>query len=835
MARRRRVNPSRSRVLTAAAQRIDVESKEEAQLQRKVRQNWQLQAWTYRDSIPELRFAVEYIAHCAARMRVFVAVLPTVGETGTPVDIHDPEMQVPQDVITACDNALRDLGNGRLELAKMMKNLSTQWSVAGEGFLLGVTDPVTQVVNYSIRSISEIVVNDDKVELREGPMTNQGIMGLVPLPADSMVTRLWSPHPQYRLLADSPLRALLNTCEDIMIMRRMIRAIGRNRLAGRGLLLMPSESGLPIFNDDNDSLGGDSWYDEFTTAMITPIRNEGDASAAVPMVTEMPGNAIEQVRWIEFSSAFDENAAKIRDELLETLATGLDLPKEVITGMADLNHWTAWTVDANTFRNHIEPHVLELTDALTCGYLRNYLATSGLDPDVLGEWLDRVLFWHDPTELVTSPDMSTSAFAAHAQLVISDDALRRYAGFSEADAPSPEEIEIRMVRNTRNWPVNALMAFMHALDPTITIPPVTTPNTIPGIQGTDTTHSGGVVVPLPPVAPSEPTPPDVPSSSSEVPNVAAPAQPGPPPTPAGVGSITNPVTASGATSNRFAWQMMMIDRELRTAIQVAANDEMRRQLEKLGNKLRRKVARNTTQRNRIALTHNEHVAMMLGPDIVRASGYLTAAGHLQTDWSDLESKFVRMVTAAQARGLKLAAAFAGLSAEALALARKANAADVTKGWEALKSSMDQVADQLTVNPDPNVDVEAAIASMNPDSLVSTSIVRQALSIAGGMMGGTLAPDATPTGPPTGVVTGPTMADMLSSAGIVTSGYEWVHGPSERVFEPHEDLDGQEFESFTSDVLRNDGDWPPVEYFYPGDHDGCLCDAMPQWAIPSEEE
>ena len=42
----------RVRVLTAAAQKIDLDSKEDAQRQRMLRQNWQLQAWTYYDSIP---------------------------------------------------------------------------------------------------------------------------------------------------------------------------------------------------------------------------------------------------------------------------------------------------------------------------------------------------------------------------------------------------------------------------------------------------------------------------------------------------------------------------------------------------------------------------------------------------------------------------------------------------------------------------------------------------------------------------------------------------------------------------------------------------------------
>ena len=40
-----------------------------------------------------------------------------------------------------------------------------------------------------------------------------------------------------------------------------------------------------------------------------------------------------------------------------------------------------------------------------------------------------------------------------------------------------------------------------------------------------------------------------------------------------------------------------------------------------------------------------------------------------------------------------------------------------------------------------------------------------------------------------------------------------------------------FQSFSDDALANPGTFPNKPYFYPGDHDGCLCDAMPLWVGP----
>ena len=222
----------RSRVLTAAAQNIDLTSREDAQRQRLLRQNWQLMAWTFYDSVPEVGFGMDFRAHSAARMRLFVAALLEDGETDDPVAIDNPDLGAPELVIEACQNALRDLGNGKVALSNIMESLSINVSVAGEAFLLGQEDPLTGIVTWTIRSIEEIVIYDDKVMLREGPMTNQGFLGLIPLdPEFTYVRRMWKPHPRFRLLAQSEMRRLANTCEDLLILRRIIRATGRQPTA----------------------------------------------------------------------------------------------------------------------------------------------------------------------------------------------------------------------------------------------------------------------------------------------------------------------------------------------------------------------------------------------------------------------------------------------------------------------------------------------------------------------------------------------------------------------------------------------------------------------------
>jgi hypothetical protein len=76
--------------------------------------------------------------------------------------------------------------------------------------------------------------------------------------------------------------------------------------------------------------------------------------------------------------------------------------------------------------------------------------------------------------------------------------------------------------------------------------------------------------------------------------------------------------------------------------------------------------------------------------------------------------------------------------------------------------------------------------------------------------------------------GPISSGIMGDNGIAAVGYTWVHGFVPNPFDPHVELDGVEFSSWTDDVLANNDSWPDVDFFMPGDHDGCSCDFMIAW-------
>lgn len=812
------------RVLTAAATRLDLKDAQGARQQRAMRQGWQSDAWSYRDSIGELRYAIQFLANCTARMRLYPAAYAVGGDTDNPIPLAEIA-GVPPEVVAACNQAMLELGNGRLAISGLLHSLSTNTTVAGECYLLGQQDGATGRETWTIRSIDEIVIKDDKYQVRDVPSDPQGVIPWETLDPDkSVVSRIWTPHPRFRLLADSPLRAIMDDCEALLILRRMIRATGRSRLAGRGLLLIPDELTIKVPDDDNADPAADPFLAALTEAMTAPIADEGVASAVVPIVVRGPGETLAKVQHIDFASSFDKDSHSVRDELIGVIATGLDIPKEVIVGVADLNHWTAWQVDDNTFRHHVEPHVIACCDSMTSAYLRPYLEAQGIDP----EWVLRCAFWYDPTELVTHPDQTADAMQLHDRLVISDEALLKVSGFTEDSKPTKQEIQVRLLHAMRNWPPNLVMAFLHAWDPTLIAPPIETAGTIPGIA------PGGVDVGTPPptaILPGAPTP-TAPPTSPVVPD-PAPAVAAPPTPPPGA-----PVVAAGKSAKqpaaRLSKKLTTIDRDLRVRLQTAANAAMLRQLERAGAKMRTKVAKDETMRSKIAQRPNERVPAILGEEVVLAAG-LSAQELMGGDWSSLKSQFYEWTEAAQKQALRVAIQIGGIADgdDAIATAEAAMSSGRDAGWKLLSDSLTTLGQHLLYNPDPNAG-PAEWADLNPDTLVPTGMVRIAMATAGGADVSTVVPYTDALGTPVGQIgTGATIRDLLLSSDAEQDRYEWVHGPALNPFEPHEDLDGVTFPNFDDEQLANNSGWPGNEFFFPGDHDGCLCDFTPLWVVPSE--
>jgi hypothetical protein len=126
---------------------------------------------------------------------------------------------------------------------------------------------------------------------------------------------------------------------------------------------------------------------------------------------------------------------------LERILQGLDVPKDVVTGLANVKYSNALQIDETLYKTHIEPLMLLIADAITVVYLRPYLIANGYSPaDV-----ERLVIWYDPSAVATRNDRAMDADSGFDKMAVSYDTWRRTHGFTDADAPSPTELGLRLL------------------------------------------------------------------------------------------------------------------------------------------------------------------------------------------------------------------------------------------------------------------------------------------------------------------------------------------------------------------------------------------------------
>lgn len=397
--------------------------------------DWQAQAWYFHDTIGELRFAAHWLGNALSQVRLTVEIESPEGEPeaiaeGAPVE------------------ALDALFHGETGQSQMMNTFGVHLTVPGETYLLGIagTDDATAAAGTGEASPGSggdqwLVLSNDEVKItRAGKVTyDRGDGKKRALTDDDLLIRIWRGHPRISIEADSPTRAVLPILREIEALTKHVGATVDSRLAGAGLLLLPSEMtfGTPTPDTDPQDPQSDPFLLALTEAMVTPIGDRGSAAAVVPIVVRAPGAVLANAQHITFSTDLDAQARELRTEAIRRLALGMDLPPEVLLGQADSNHWSAWQIEESALKVHIEPVCELICDALTRMYLRPVLNLPDDSPIHVG---------FDTSALRLRPNHSAEAVQLYDRLELSGSALRRETGFEESDEPQEDDIKSAVLR-----------------------------------------------------------------------------------------------------------------------------------------------------------------------------------------------------------------------------------------------------------------------------------------------------------------------------------------------------------------------------------------------------
>ncbi len=447
------------RTLTASAARIKLDDPSEAanRAKRTGTDSWQRDAWEYYDAIGEIKSAALLVGAILSRVRLYAAVVENPDEP--PISVTDAveREENPIDSVFAgrAQRALLRLSSAHGGIGGLVSRAGVNLWVAGECNLVQVPAKLGSGIpeRWDIKSVDELILSTGKGGAKIRTSRNGTTEDL---PDGAFVGRIWRAHPRYSDEADSSIKSVRDACDEMLLYSKLSRTVGRARM-NAGALLLPD--GLSI-TEKQDGIDEDEvvdpldpmiittdseddtmeFEDELMAAMTTPIQDEDSASAVVPLIIRGPADLLKEVRTISFDRTLDPELIARSDRALERVIQGLDIPKDIVTGLANVKYSNAVQIDESMYKAHIEPLILLVCDALTSVYFRPALVALGHD-----ELAKTAVIWYDPTEILTRPDRHQTANDGHDRNVISDDTWRRMNGFSEADAPSTRELIVRTI------------------------------------------------------------------------------------------------------------------------------------------------------------------------------------------------------------------------------------------------------------------------------------------------------------------------------------------------------------------------------------------------------
>lgn len=786
-----------------------------------------------------------------AKIRFFVAVRDPSDPEATPIPATDPDAGLPSGAAARAQAELDRLKGplgGRSEIARA---LNMNLEVAGEAYLIGigprevaVKDDQGQEIGTDIVPEAWAVYSVSQVEQQGGEYKITERMGatvkrpLDPL-LDSEPIRVFQRHPRWSLEADCAMRGVLGQCEALLLLDNSIKAVAKSQMPA-GYLLIPNElsTGPDIETqpEDGEEAPVDPFLQELYDGAVEPVQDPSSAASVAPTFVRGPSDALKEFRHVSIARDGDKTVLEKIKAGIERLARGLNLPVEAVMGHQQTTFANALQVKQDTFDDHYQPRCVLICDALTVGFLQPNLIEAGMDPTVA----ERIVVWFDPSGMIKQVNPVDSADKGIELDLLSGEAWRRAWGWTEDDAPDPIERLVRAVMHLRTFDPGISTAILDLLGVQLDIPselPGTGPNT--GSTGTTATierllaqaiaakyGDGGkrtldrMLI-------------DVLEHKPEV----APA-------------LRSAARALPASRRNVGYNLMLLDRDLRSRLLVAADTALTRALEKAGNRLRAKAGQ-TRALASAGMIHPVYVAATLGPTLVASSGF-TDDDLIGADaWTGLEAQFRTWVAAAQKQALALAGKVVALSAAHRDVLAQRQAVDLEAAWSWMRDELQALAQRRLYSPDP---AQPAVGEFDPSVRIPAGLIRQAVARAGGASGiqnvvpqnAALAAAQTAAGrrpgsdregepiyvavndtkPLGGIGTGELVTSTLEEGGAGIEGYEWTYGPAMRLhpFEEHEALDGEQFVNFTDDVLLA-GDWVG-DYYFPGDHDGCNCDIAP---------
>lgn len=379
---------------------------------------WQRELWRFVEIIGELNYAAGMVASSFSRSRLVMHDVKDDGEVGGPTK-NKKAIKVASTILGSPS-----------ERREIMRIAGFNLWLVGEvyiGVISGDSEPGSdQWFAVSSGDIKKNPTGMAYVNLGNG---NQALR-----PGKDILMRSWTPNPNRVSEPDSTARSTRIILRELEKLTLYIFSQIDSRLASGGVFVVPSG-----MSTGDGTITAQDLMRTFVETASEGLKGEGTAAGIVPIVLEVPTDAVGKLQYLTFSPELSKQALALREEAVKRFASVIDLPAEEITGVGDTNHWSSYQIGPDSVKKHIEPLLARFCLALQRGVVRHALSAAGLDPT-------KYHIWYDTTPLIVRPQRFQEALELWREGQLSSASLLDAAGFYVSDAPEAQEDVRRYLR-----------------------------------------------------------------------------------------------------------------------------------------------------------------------------------------------------------------------------------------------------------------------------------------------------------------------------------------------------------------------------------------------------
>lgn len=396
--------------------------------------DWQMEAWRLYDIVGELRFLAGWIGDSISQARLYVTEISQSGEESG--EVEDDRISslaaVPLGSGSQRDDNLRLMGIGL--------------AVCGESWIVGEGGATSEPDAWFVLSPGQIKRAGQTISVNRPMQIGGGVLEL--RDGVDLLMRAWRPHPNGIEQSDSPTRSAIPPLREIELLTKREFAELESRLTGAGVWFLPESIDVP--RGENDPEGQSGLMSLLARTAAINIQDQSSASARVPIIVPVPDHLLEFMDKFDkpatFWSELSEQIPLLKDKAIQRVAAAFEVPSELLTGLADSNHWTAWAVGEEGIKR-IKPYLATIADTLTRGFLHPALERADIDDP------ERYAYAFDVSPLAVRPNRLPEALELWDRFLITDEEAVKSGAFNPKTMPDgPERLRMLLFRAAEKDP-----------------------------------------------------------------------------------------------------------------------------------------------------------------------------------------------------------------------------------------------------------------------------------------------------------------------------------------------------------------------------------------------